>query len=448
MSIEEYLLLNSISLVVIFFTIKSNYKNTKKYKYIDIKLIGYLMFIGYGIEYVALWDNVKYSIRILILLLVLIIILCKSKSKEIFFVALQSIKTYVAVEAFVISTYVSFKFISGVKTLTHSEYIKVVIITIVFYYILEKIYYEYIFLEFLEGNIDLKINNSLVCYVKIFIDIAIVIATYVTVFFIYFYHEFIYLNNLNNLINVIVLLAFTMIILEMYLAYLINQHSKNAQLKVRAMNLEKQIEYQLKHYEEFYKFQQRTKKLMHDNKQHAELISNLIKQQEYDLSLDYINKVQNAYKINQVKEYTRNKIIDAILNSKLEECSKENIKVDIDIKIPEKTGIDKIDLCIIIGNLFDNAIEASKKVEDEARRNITITLKLVENKFIFKIVNTYDGVINVQADKILTTKGKRDEHGIGLMNVKDTVKKYNGTFNNVYNKESFEATVYIVLSKE
>lgn len=448
MDIKSYLILNVLSMLVIFLIMKNNYKSIiENIKYAEIKIIGYLMLIGYGMKYIILCDKENCFIRFLLLSAIVIFIMCKSKSKEVFLIALKSIKTYVTVEAFIISLYVSCKFVSQVKTLTFTEYIYIVIATMILYYIIESIYYQYIFLELVESKVDILGESIFISSVKIFVDIATLVASYVIVFFVYCYNDFIYANNLSNLINIIVLLALTMIIIEMYLGHLINQYYKNSELKVRAINLENQLEYQLKHYEQFYKFQEKNRKIMHDNKQHMELIYNLIKEEEYDLAIDYIDKVNVIYKRNKKKEFTKNKIIDAILNSKLDQCSKEKIKVDIHIKIPENLDIDKVDLCIIIGNLFDNSIEAAKKVKEESKRSISIYSKVVKNKFIFKIINTYNGEIDVQANKILTSKEHKAEHGIGLSNIKDTVKKYNGTFNYSYDKESFQATVYIGVIK-
>ena len=98
--------------------------------------------------------------------------------------------------------------------------------------------------------------------------------------------------------------------------------------------------------------------------------------------------------------------------------------------------IQDIDLIIIMGNIIDNAIEASKKVESGY-----LDIKIFETQkghfLMIRVENKFNGIVKRQGDSFHTTKENESKHGIGLKNVKDCIKKYDGilqidTENNVF----------------
>lgn len=87
----------------------------------------------------------------------------------------------------------------------------------------------------------------------------------------------------------------------------------------------------------------------------------------------------------------------------------------------EKLNISNYDLCVILGNLIDNAIEA---VEGEISPVIYVQMNYIKNLFLIKVINTY----SKNAISYETTKEDSDFHGIGLKSIKRIVDKYNGNF--------------------
>ena len=85
-----------------------------------------------------------------------------------------------------------------------------------------------------------------------------------------------------------------------------------------------------------------------------------------------------------------------------------------------------LDLCVLLGNLLDNAIEACGKLEKEKRR-IQLSIKLVKNQLFIRTENPFEGKLKWQGSRLLTQKTDENNHGIGLENVKRVVEKYHGT---------------------
>ena len=120
---------------------------------------------------------------------------------------------------------------------------------------------------------------------------------------------------------------------------------------------------------------------------------------------------------------TGNVTVDAILNSKLALAKNKNIKTDVTASVPE-TDITDVELCVIIGNLLDNAMEACMKIENEADRFIRVYIGLFKEQFYISVTNSMTGTPKRHGKTYKTTKG--EDHGFGLMRIDGIVKKYGG----------------------
>ncbi len=117
---------------------------------------------------------------------------------------------------------------------------------------------------------------------------------------------------------------------------------------------------------------------------------------------------------------TGNRMADAILNSKLSLAAQKNIKIKAEAKIPVSLTVSEIDLCVVIGNLLDNAIEACMELPPEERL-IRIYMEMKGNYLYIALTNTAGG----KKKSILRTS-KGEGHGFGINRVDAVVKKYGG----------------------
>ena len=122
---------------------------------------------------------------------------------------------------------------------------------------------------------------------------------------------------------------------------------------------------------------------------------------------------------------TGNLAVDALVNYKYLLAVQKNIEMQVEICIPEELNVDTADLCIILGNLLDNAIEAAEKCEKEKRIRLKI---LYGNRNIrIEIANTFDGEIHrMENGMYMTSKKDAKRHGIGLQSVQKSIDKYKG----------------------
>jgi len=121
---------------------------------------------------------------------------------------------------------------------------------------------------------------------------------------------------------------------------------------------------------------------------------------------------------------TGNPMTDAILNSKISLAKSKEIPVIADAHIPVKLKLSEIDLCCIIGNLFDNAIEASLKLPKEERL-IRVYMDMKNTQLYISFTNfTAGGKLSKIAGSFRSNKG--EGHGFGLMRMDTIVKRLDG----------------------
>lgn len=135
---------------------------------------------------------------------------------------------------------------------------------------------------------------------------------------------------------------------------------------------------------------------------------------------------------------TGNVMVDAILNSKISLAASKKINIKAKAVVPKKLSISEIDLCIIIGNLLDNALESCIKMPNEDDRFIRVYIDILKNQLYISVSNSVGGNVKKNGDTYLSTKNK-EGHGFGLMRVDNIAKKYRG-FINRQNEEGVFAT--------
>ncbi|GKX64867.1 hypothetical protein rsdtw13_01250 [Clostridium sp. TW13] len=147
---------------------------------------------------------------------------------------------------------------------------------------------------------------------------------------------------------------------------------------------------------------------------------------ELDKLDDYFNELQSDLDSvdNMIK--SGNIMMDAILNSKITIMNRESIAVNCKVMLPEELTINDIDLCVIVGNLLDNAIEACRAIPAE-KRFIRIFSELAGKQFYLSIQNSATEQIDFNQKNYISSK--RGEHGFGMKRVSLLVDKYGGYLN-------------------
>lgn len=134
---------------------------------------------------------------------------------------------------------------------------------------------------------------------------------------------------------------------------------------------------------------------------------------------------------------TGNSVVDAIVNTKQSFAEEKGITFVVNAKVPENCVVSELDMANILGNLIDNAIEASNSEEEPY---IDVTMRQDKHFIVIKIINKYSREFSKRLE---TTKHKRMFHGIGIGSVKNIVEKYEGEFS--IDKQGKEVIVKILI---
>ena len=137
--------------------------------------------------------------------------------------------------------------------------------------------------------------------------------------------------------------------------------------------------------------------------------------------------------------------MNSLLNIKKNTADEYNIKIEFSGILPDK-GIESKDMCILVGNLIDNAIEASMKLPKEELKTVFVTGNVKNNMMLLTVTNpVLQSEIKKENGIFRTTKKDTASHGIGLKNVKNTVKKYGGELILKNDSDTFTAELLLPL---
>ena len=161
----------------------------------------------------------------------------------------------------------------------------------------------------------------------------------------------------------------------------------------------------------------------HDWHNQLQVLSAYLDSQEYERAREYLDEVNQAVLRIDTVIKTGNTMVDAILNSKISLMKSHNIEVEVEAKVPDSLSVPDVDLCIIIGNLLDNALEACAKLEPE-NRFVHIYIHKKGAQLYLSFTNSAGKKQKKIGNLFLSSKGSA--HGFGLTRVDSLVAKNGG----------------------
>ena len=178
------------------------------------------------------------------------------------------------------------------------------------------------------------------------------------------------------------------------------------------------------HYDEVENMYRQTRGWRHDYRNHIQVLNGYAEQGDLEALKRYLKELAADLNAVDTELKTGNRMTDVILNSKISLARSKDIAVKADAHVPVALSTTEIDLCIIIGNLFDNAIEACMQLPKEERL-IRVYMDMKNTQLYMSFTNTT--ALNKQqkvGKRFLTTKGSG--HGYGLVRIDTIVDRCQG----------------------
>lgn len=198
------------------------------------------------------------------------------------------------------------------------------------------------------------------------------------------------------------------------------------------------------HYAEVENMYRQIRGWRHDYRNHIGVLKAYAATGDMDSIKSYLDKLDTDLSTVDTVLKTGNAMADAILNSKISLAKSRDIAVKADAHIPVALKISDIDLCVIIGNLFDNAIEASMALPEE-KRMIRVYMDMKNTQLYISFTNFTAVKKRMKSGKIFSsTKG--EGHGLGLIRIDDIIERYDGYLSR--NSEDGAFTTEILLPQK
>lgn len=260
-----------------------------------------------------------------------------------------------------------------------------------------------------------------------------------------FFIVYIFFNQVQYLSSdaIIIFIGVIVIIITLYSIFIISRLYKSAdeamvhQLKVQNMEMKLKLNMDMSI------VINNLRSLKHDISNHLTIINGLLNTNQINSLNKYLDGLlQEVYAANDFIMID-NEALCIILNNKKAVA----IQKGIDFECSITTNMSKfsdIETCSLFGNLLDNAIEATDKLEDHKY----IDFKIYKNQtnFVIECTNPCKEVPVIKNNKIVTTKDDKRIHGIGIKNIYDIVNKYNGQVNYLFTDKTCNVRICVPLS--
>lgn len=230
------------------------------------------------------------------------------------------------------------------------------------------------------------------------------------------------LSPMQHIFSILSILGILMTNSLVYVLYVNMQKDHAKQLEYSI--LQQAFKSQEKSVEETKILYQSVRSIRHDLKQHFQVALTMLHSGKIDEAVDYMEKYNHTV-LDGIsnKVFCDNDVVNYIINSKSKICSDRHIKIYIYIanEIPEFSDLD---LCVLLGNALDNAIEG---VSGEGNNEIYLELRNVDNFFMISVKNTIINSVLEYNPNLISTKNEKEVHGLGILSMKEVVQKYNGS---------------------
>lgn len=223
----------------------------------------------------------------------------------------------------------------------------------------------------------------------------------------------------------------------------------NTRLKTLTADYEQQIHAQAEHYKNLAEANYEVRRFRHDFKNIRIAIEKLLERGEYDEALKLIHQCDDTLEhpggFHSAFD-TGNGIADALLTDKQAKAANHNTQILFHGAIPSDF-LSPTDLCVILGNSLDNALDACQKLSAQDHKTVSVSCKCSSGFLFLSITNPIGERILIRNNHIATTKENKTLHGFGLYSLHSIVKKYDGELQLSATDDSFTVNIDLCVKK-
>lgn len=302
----------------------------------------------------------------------------------------------------------------------------------------------YVYL-FLRKRIDKEKMNLLNNKYYILIGTILFLTVSIIIMVIWMYGN---INNINDSINTnLILLTISVSFLSVVSIYLTDKIIKEMNEKHKNELELQHIKMEQAYFTDVSSALEEIKILRHDMRGELAIIHGYNELNQRDNIRNHIEKKLQQMDVQLLPQMDKDNIITSFLNFKLKEARAKNITVHLKSNLTEENviDIDKEEICRILNNIINNAIEACIQCHE---RYIKLSIEILGKCIIIKSENPFKGAIKKEDSKILTIKKDKTKHGYGLKSIQSIAEKYGGYVDINYNNNVFSIVVQVLINSK
>lgn len=205
---------------------------------------------------------------------------------------------------------------------------------------------------------------------------------------------------------------------------------------------EKQNLLQKEYYQRLYEQSEELKKFRHDYHHHLYVLKELLYHKKYKEAAAYIRQLENKVSNREMDiVYSGNTIVDAVICGVLGNNEIQDIRFEYKGKLKKKIGIEDVDLCTVLANVLENAVEACERYHGE--KYIRMEIAAYKSNLFITVCNPYRQNRKESVKEWIIEKKDKEYHGYGKQNMKAVAEKYNGSLQFVEKEEEFMVKIYL-----
>lgn len=242
---------------------------------------------------------------------------------------------------------------------------------------------------------------------------------------------------------IIVLLLFSILFSET-----ITMYRSMVILKEQEKYDKRQLEMQQEQYQRLISSIEGAAKNRHDLRHHILAIRSLAENQEQDSLLQYLDQFENHFNSSANIIVCQNHAINSILVHYLIQAKQEGIPAETDISLPDDLGgISEINLCVILGNCLENALEASRRIR-KGDASLRLCIQPMGSMLSITLDNNCEDIAVADAKGgFLSDKRNRKESGLGILNIRTAVEQCNGIVKFEILQKEFRISILLPMKK-